>query len=76
MAGRRERLVPGDLRAGDAGAVHALEQQRVAAFVDDADGLQYTDFLGLLHRRRHHVAGFPQFELDCLFHREILNNRG
>src|SRR5690349_17202723 len=35
-------LVPGDLSAGDARAVHALEREWIAAFVDHAHGLRHA----------------------------------
>ena len=67
MAGRGEGLVPGDLRAGDAGAVHAFQGERIAAFVDDADGLQYADLARLADRGGDHVAGFFEFQLEGVF---------
>src|SRR5262249_1921783 len=64
VAGGGERLVPGDLRPGDAGAVHALERDRVAAVVDDADRLRHFELLGFLERRLRHGARFGELELE------------
>ncbi len=66
VAGGGEGLVPGDLRSGDAGAVHAFHHDRVAAFVGDADGFQDADFLGLAHGGRDHGAGFVEFQLRAV----------
>src|SRR5256885_1507419 len=66
---RSECLVPGDLRAGDARAVHALERERIAAVVDHADGLRHSQLLGLALSGLHHGARFVQLQLVRVPHR-------
>src|SRR6185436_2417271 len=68
VAGRSKRLVPGDLRPGNARAVHALERDRVAAVVDDANGLAHADLLGLAHGCLRHGERLLELELERRFH--------
>src|SRR5581483_1401995 len=63
-----ERLVPGNLRSGDARAVHALDQHRMTAVVGDADGFEHLDLRGLRDCRRRHQSRLDAFELECLSH--------
>src|ERR1700739_227140 len=58
VPGRGEGFVPGDLGPGYPGAVHAFERERIAALVDNADGLQHADFPGLSYRSGDHLARF------------------
>ncbi|MNJ76938.1 hypothetical protein D3C77_743270 [compost metagenome] len=68
MAGGGKSLVPGDLRAGDAGPVHALQGDGIAAVVHDANGFQHANGFGLGDGRTHHHARFFQFQAVDLFH--------
>src|SRR5204863_4920190 len=60
---RGECLVPGDLRPGDARAIHALEREWKPALVAHADGLRNAQLLRLALRGLHHGARLLQLEL-------------
>src|ERR1051326_6378420 len=68
VPGRGERLVPRDLRPGDARAIHALEGERKAALVAYAHRLRDAERLGLPLRGLHYGARILQFELECRSH--------
>src|SRR5438270_8422728 len=68
VAGSGEGLVPGDLRAGNARAVHALERERITAVVAHAYGLRDADLLGLALCGLHHGARILELELERRSH--------
>ena len=72
VPGGGERLVPGDLRSGDARPVHALETDGIAALVGDADGLEDADFGRLAKRGIDHVIRLAALELDGFLQRASL----
>src|ERR1700722_7169867 len=61
-------LVPGDLRPGNSRAVHALDQEGMAAVIGDADGLENLDLLSLRDGRRRHQPCLGALELEYLSH--------
>src|SRR5438105_7011107 len=68
VAGGGEGLVPGDLRPGDARAVHALEREWITTLVAHAYGLRDADLLSLALRGLHHGARILQLELERRSH--------
>ena len=76
MARGGEGLVPGDLRAGDAGAIHALHRQREAAGVGDAHGLRHAEVRGAGQSGGDHDLRLMQFQDAHGFHGFTLSASG
>src|SRR5690606_19387091 len=61
-------LVPGDLCAGNACPVHALEHDRIAAFVHDTYTFEHANLFGFGDCCINHQAGFFKFKAYNFFH--------